>query len=716
MVLQKLESIDHYVRYLQESPGELEALFEDMLINVTGFFRDPGLFDVLKNKVFPRIVQGKPVERAIRVWVPGCSTGEEPYSIAIALLEFLAEQEIQSPIQVFATDVSELALEKARAGRFPESIAADVSPERLRRFFAGSEQGYQITKTVRDMCVFAKQNVTKDPPFSQLDLLSCRNLLIYLGPVLQERIIPAFHYALKPTGFLMLGTSETIGGFSDLFSLTERKYKIYTKKPVTPRLPVDLGTVEPAPGPEATEPSGAGRSGVDFQREADRVVLAKYAPPGVVINEAMKILQFRGHTGRYLEPASGEASLNLLKMAREGLLFDLRACVHNAKKAGAAVRKEGLKVRYNGNRLKVNLEVIPLGPSEAEDFHFLVLFDEVSASPAEMKPPTTKRKPKPGQASAAEGELDRLRAELAGIEETLQATIEEHESSNEELCAANEEIQSSNEELQSTNEELETAKEELQSTNEELTTLNEELENSNIELNQAINDLNNLLTCVNIPILILGSDLRIRSFTPLAEKVLKLIPADVGRPIGQLKLGVQVEDLEGQIVEVIETLNMKEEEVQADDGRWYSLRIRPYRTIDDKIDGAVAALIDVTDQKRAQEREREGEEIARILAQSVVETNTAFYDAFGFAPQRTEGQLLYDLGNRQWDISALRKLLEEIIPQNAHFDGFRVEYDFPDIGHKVMLLNARRIDQPGGRPQLILIAIEEIEDGQDTGR
>jgi two-component system CheB/CheR fusion protein len=416
-------------------------------------------------------------------------------------------------------------------------------------------------------------------------------------------------------------------------------------------------------------------------------------------------------------------------MAREGLLLDLRATIHKARKENAAVRKEGLRIAYNGRLLEVNIEVIPIGPTESEELHFLILFEEVPAGPPQPKEPqVAKSRKKETGARPANREVERLRSELAGTKDTLQAIIEEHESTNEELRAANEEIQSSNEELQSTNEELETAKEELQSTNEELTTLNEELENRNLELNQAINDLDNLLNTVNIPIVMLGRDLRIRTFTPLAEKVLKLIPADTGRPISELKLGIQVPDLEQQVLRVIETLDAEEKEVRAEDGCWYSVRIRPYRTTDDKIDGAVIALLDITERKRAEEALRD----AQVYAQSIVATvrqplvvldaelrvvsaNRAFYETFHVKPRDTENRLLYDLGDRQWDIPKLRTLLEEIIPENTEFHDFQVEHDFPEIGHKQLLLNARRIDQAGGRPQLILLAIEEVTDGQDTG-
>jgi len=728
MVLHKVESIDHYVKYLQETPDEVHALFEDMLINVTGFFRDPELFDVLKQKVFPRLAEEKPAETPIRVWVPGCSTGEEAYSIAIALLEFFGAQELQSPIQIFGTDISDAALETARAGHYAPNIVADVSPERLGRFFSGDESGYQISKTVRDACVFANQNVTKDPPFSHIDLLSCRNLLIYLGPVLQERTIPTFHFALKPTGFLVLGTAETIGGFSDLFSVSDRKYKIYTKKPTAPQLPIGLGLPDftARPAAAAKKPSPVARTGTDLERQADRIVLAKYGPAGLVVNARMKILQFRGQVGRYLEPASGEATFNLSKMACPALSFELQAAILKAKKAGEPVRREGLRLDSSGRLLEVNVEVVPIDPAEAGERRFLILFDETPAAPlAEKKPAAAGKEADPAEPTEVVREAERLRYELASTKETLQMIVEEHESVNEEFRAANEEIQSSNEELQSTNEELETAKEELQSTNEELTTVNDELENRNIQLSQAMSDLHNLLNSVNVPVVMLDPDLRIRSFTPLAQRVLKLIPADAGRPIGELKLGIQVANLEAQIMDVIENLNTKEQEVQAADGCWYSMRIRPVRTADQRIVGAVLTLLDITAQKVAlRDAQVLAEQIVATIREPlvildarlhVVSANATFYKTFQVTAANTENRLLYDLGNRQWDIPCLRTLLEEIIPRHSQFEDFPVDHDFPGIGRKKMLLNARQIDRASGEPHLILLAIEEVTDDQDTG-
>jgi two-component system CheB/CheR fusion protein len=450
-----------------------------------------------------------------------------------------------------------------------------------------------------------------------------------------------------------------------------------------------------------------------------------------VVNERMKILQFRGQVGRYLEPASGEATFNLSKMACPALSLELRAAILKAKKAGGPVRREGLKLDRDGRLLEVNVEVIPLDPAEAEEGRFLVLFDEAPAVPlAEKNPADTKsaaagKEANPAEPTEVASEAERLRYELASTKETLQMIVEEHESVNEEFRAANEEIQSSNEELQSTNEELETAKEELQSTNEELTTVNDELENRNIQLSQAMSDLHNLLNSVNVPVVMLDPDLRIRSFTPLAQQVLKLIPADAGRPIGELKLGIQVASLEAQIMDVIENLNTKEQDVQTADGCWYSMRIRPVRTADQRVVGAVLTLLDITAHRVAlQDAQVLAEQIVATIREPllildahlrVVSANAAFYKAFQVAAADTENRSLYDLGSRQWDIPGLRTLLEEIIPRHSHFENFPVDQDFRGIGRKKMLLNARQIERANGETRLILLAIEEVADDQDTG-
>ncbi len=538
MVVHKLDSLEQYLKFLQRTPRELHALFDDMLINVTSFFREPEVFDALKAKVFPKIIEGKSPETPVRLWVPACSTGEEAYSLAIILLEYLSERGLHLPIQIFATDISEASIEKARHGHYVDNIAGDVSEARLRRYFVRSGDGYQISKAVRDVCVFARQNLAKDPPFSNIDLLSCRNLLIYLGPGLQKRVVPTLHYALKPGGYLLLGRSETIGAFADLFAPADREQKIYAKKGTMSRLPAEMG-VPLSPDPQhRPEPPERGRplEARDLVGEARQVLLNRFAPPGVVVNKEMDILHFLGQTGRFLEPSPGDPSFNLLRMARPGLAIDLRTAIHEVRREHRRVRKEGIATMTNGGSITVNVEVHPLGRQHANDPHFLVLFDEVAMSPGLSREEGEQESRGAPAAAEAETELDRLHHELDQTKATLKSIIEEHETTNEELRAANEEIQSANEELQSTNEELETAKEELQSTNEELVTLNAELENQNDEANRAIDDFNNLHRAVNIPVILLDRELRIRSFTP-----------PCGEAIGRSSLGRGPEDLRAQL-------------------------------------------------------------------------------------------------------------------------------------------------------------------------
>lgn len=597
MFLRKIENMQAYLQYLRKNPEEVEALFNDVLINVTGFFRDPEAFEALQRQIFPHILNKKEPNSPIRIWVPGCSTGEEPYSIAIEILDYLGDMAANNRVQIFATDVSEAIIQKARSGMYSESIALDIPADRLRRYFQKCDGGYQISKTIRDMCVFAKQDITKDPPFSKLDMISCRNVMIYMGQVLQKRIIPVFHYALVEDGILFLGSSETTGGFGDLFKPVDRKYKIYTKRAVSVPVNFDLipqsGT-ENVPEMKDDLPAGSG----DLQKIVDQILLSRYVPACVMVDDRLDIVRFIGQTGRFLEPAAGDASLNLLKMVKTGLHVELRLAFQKAKRDGTS-RKEGVLVEYDGGLATVNFEVISVNNLPGKERYYLVVFEEAKRpslqSPHRAGTAKEKPKKKAGKVKMPPIELEnsRLKEELEATREYLQSIIEEQRTTNEELRSANEEIQSSNEELQSINEELETAKEELQSTNEELTTVNEELQNRNDELSQLNADLNNLLGSVNIPIIMLGNDLRIRRFTPMAEKVMNLIPTDIGRPISDIKPNLKVQDLQRMISRVIDSLEILDTEIEDNSGRWYSMRIRPYRTLDNKIDGVVIVFLDL---------------------------------------------------------------------------------------------------------------------------
>jgi two-component system CheB/CheR fusion protein len=609
MALHQIGKLNEYAQFLRHHPAEVEALHEDLLIKVTSFFRDPAAFEALKTEVFPSILKHRSPQEPLRVWVPGCSTGEETYSQAIALLEFLGNRNPEIPVQLFGTDLSQRSIEKARAGTYPESITADVSPERLRRFFAKVEGGYRINKTIRDLCVFAKQNLLQDPPFSRIDVISCRNVLIYLGLVLQKRIMPIFHYALKPRGFLMLGGAEgIIRTASDFFELMDRKHKIYCRKPIASGLQFDFAArLYPTEAAKlASDKEAPQRERVvhllDLRKETDRLLLTKYAPVAVVINDDMEVLESRGHVGLYLELAPGRASFNVLKMAREGLLFDLQAAINKAKteKEGDPVRKENVPVERDGELKDVNLEVTPFKVSSNGERHFLIVFEDARSAGRDESAGTMARRTKlskAGEEKRSDRRVSHLKQELVATKRYLHSIVEDKEASNEELQAANEEILSSNEELQSTNEELQTAKEELESTNEELHTVNEELHNRNFELTEANTDLVNLLGSVNIAMVMLGRDLRIRRVSPMGGQPFGLIPSDVGRPITNIKPNIDAPDLEQMVLEVMNTVTVKEREVQDPEGHWYLLRILPYRTLENTIEGAVLTLVDINDLK-----------------------------------------------------------------------------------------------------------------------
>lgn len=725
MLLYKMKQLEDYAQYLQAHPAEIAALFEEILINVTSFFRDPQAFELLKERVFPTIVQNKSAEFPIRIWVAGCSTGEEVYSIAISLLEFLADKSTQPPIQIFATDISEQAIDKARAGIYPENQMVEVSLERRRQFFHAIEGGgYQISKTVRELCVFARQNLGSDPPFSHVDLISCRNVLIYLGESLQKRIFPIFHYSLNPLGFLLLGTSESTGEFSNLFTLIEKKYRIYAKKltatrPTLSFAPSSYLTIKandrPNPKPVPVEE-------FDLQKKVDRLIADGYAPISVVIDDKMQVLQLRGEIDRYLKLVSGVANLNLFNLVRQGLMVELRAAIHQAQRQEMPVIKNGLCIVEGDRQRVVNLQVIPFKVPPAEERRFLVLFEDA--------PPAVTGYSSVAPASSGgdlEQENARLKQELAtaiqeraATQEYLQAIIQEQEHTNQDLKVANEEILSSNEELQSTNEELETAKEEIQATNEELNTTNEELRSRNLELHQLNNDLTNLLASINVPILMLTNDLRIRRFTPMAQRLFNFIPTDAGRPLSDIRANLNIPNLELLILEVLETLSVKELEVQTQAGYWYNLRIRPYRTIDDRIDGVVLVLHDIDTLKRTAATL----EAARNYAEAIVETvqvpllvlesdfrvnkaNRSFYETFQVSPPETAQSRIFDLGNGQWNIPQLRSLLEDIFANDIALQNFEVEHQFERIGRKTMLLNAWKIVQPGEN-QRILLSLEDI--------
>jgi two-component system, chemotaxis family, CheB/CheR fusion protein len=730
MVVHKIESLKDYLGFIGKKPEELDELYRDLLIHVTGFFREPETFLALRKHVYPKLFEGRKPDNPIRIWVAGCSTGEEVYSIAITLLEYMWVHsrnisQAATAIQIFATDISDTALDRARTGLYTEAAVSEISAERLKRFFVRLDGGFQINKSIRDMCIFAKQNLVKDPPFSNLDLVSCRNLLIYLGPVLQRRVIPTLHYALKPSGFLMLGTSENLGGFAEHFGLVNKKDKIYQKRKTAARLTTYFANTDYLPGRAIVDGKLARELPAPFtvEREVEHLLVNRFIPASIVVNDQLEIVQFHGKTGAYLEPPAGQPSFSVPKMAREGLLVDLRSALDTAKKTNGTVRKEGLQIRSEGGTRQVNLEVLPLRGPSAQERLYVVVFEEPVQKPAVVErmskggKPVKAVRPTPRETDLLKREADQLRRQLRSL-------ICEHETTVEEFKASHEEVLSANEELQSTNEELETSKEELQSTNEELTTLNEEMQNRNAELGSANNDLLNLLGHVDIPVVMVSNDLRIRRFTPAAQKLLNLLPGDIGRRLGEIRPNLEVEDLEGFAREAIRKAGPQQREVRTTDGEWHLLHVRPYKTWDNRIEGAVISLQDVDALKRSLDQTREyadtivesaREPILVLDAKlQVTAANPAFYRTFDVSAEDTEGRLIYELGNGQWNIPRLRVLLEEIIPQNSRVDDFEMSHDFLHIGSREMQLNARRVELQPGHP-FILLAIEDVTEKRGEG-
>ena len=716
MIVHRSETLGEYFECLQEHPEEVQELYKDILISVTHFFRDPLSFNAL-SKYLTAMVRSRQVTDTFRVWAPGCATGEEVYSLAICLEEIFLREDVRPALQLFGTDISELALGKARRGRYPETIAENVSSERLTHYFDKIDGQYQIRKSIRDSCVFAKQDVTRDPPFSRVDLISCRNVLIYLGTVLQKAVLPVFRYSLKETGLLFLGPAETVSSAADLFQVVDDKHKIFARSTVPIRFSASFPIRRDPVGASPTDLGFPRSIDVDWQRQADQVIQNRYAPDGVIINQDLQIQQFRGRTGFYLQPPSGGKIQNLLLLAHASLQAPLREAVMAAMARNAAVQQRGLRIEHQNEKREINLEVIPISSTSATDRYYLVVFERTSPLPAITDGDALLRTPKPEQ---PQDEIARLKHELTEKDEHLRSITEEHEAALEEQRASNEEISSANEELQSTNEELATTKEELQSAVEELTTVNEELQNRNHELGVLFNDLNNLFTAVNTPILMVDRSRLLRRFTPAAERFFGLSTGDLGRDIADLPARTNLPQLHGLVREVIDTLAVGTYEIQDQENCWWSVSIRPYRTIDHRIEGAVLTFVNVDSLKRSLQAAQESRDYADAIVETVRESlvilspdlriervNTAFEQAFQVGKDKSEGSLLYQFNDGQWDIPRLRHLLEEVLPKNGFFEDFEVEHDFPRIGFRSMSLNARRILLQGRSTQKILLAIED---------
>ncbi len=625
MAVHQIDKLEDYVRYLQLTRSEVDSLFRDLLIGVTNFFRDPEIFEEVRKQVIPQLFAGKAPGSVIRVWVPGCSTGEEAYSIAILLRERMEDLKENFRIQIFATDIDRESIDHARAGVYPSSIIADVSPERLAYFFDQEQadgSGYRIHRNIRDMLVFSEHDVIKDPPFSKLDLISCRNLLIYMGPDLQKKLMPLFHYALSPGGMLFLGSSESVGDFTTHFITIDRKAKIYQRKAD------DLGRgtgiarlLTRPPADELAKQMGSVAvkdSKLPWHEIAVRAILEHYSPVGALVSEHGDIHYFLGSTGRFLQLTPGEATMNIFRMAREGLRGDLTVALHRAVSLRVPTRQAGLHVRNESDVALVDLTVLPVpanpeGP--VQPGLFLVILEE--RAPAALKPtadPAVDMVKDPGAVIPdLNGYIMGLKQELRAKDEYLQTAVEELETSNEELRSAHEEMQSVNEEMQSTNEELETSKEELQSVNDELATINSELQAKVADLSRANNDMKNLLGGTGIGTIFVDHRLRILRFTPTVSALINLIETDVGRPVDQIRSNlVGYDHLASDTTEVLASLVSKELEVQALMGEWYLLRIRPYRTLENVIEGAVITFTDISELKRTQLALRDSEDMRRL--------------------------------------------------------------------------------------------------------
>lgn len=715
MAVHQIANLNEYIRFLNENEPEVKTLFKDMIITVTNFFRDPKAFGALKEQAIKEIVGNKSLHSEIRVWIPGCATGEEAYSVAILFEEAMRELKKKSNVHIFATDVDEETIETARYGMYPDSIAADVSKKRLKTFFTGSENSYKVKNSIREMLVFATQDLIRDPPFSRLDLVCCRNVLIYMDSELQKKIIPLFHYTLNPQGYIFLGTSETIGQFTDRFSVVDAKWKIFKRKSHTtglhehPSFPlsVDIGSKPPTQEREQKRET-------DISRLAEDLILRDYSLACVLTDEKYDIVYFNGDTSRFLAQPGGEPTTNILRMVKPELHYTLSVLLHKAAYEKKEAISRNQQIKSEGDQPSFDIIVRPVkGPLNKRNF-IMVVFDtkikaEKTPEKAGKKPKTTKEtKPR----------IKALEQELASTKEFLQTTIEELETSNEELKSSNEELQSTNEELQSTNEELETSREELQSTNEELRTINTEHQAKIDELAQANDDLNNLLASTNIATIFLDTEFKIKRFTPESKSLFKFIDTDTGRPLDNIVNKLEYENLEEDAKKVLDTLIKIEREVKTKDDIWLRVLIAPYRTTENIIDGVVITVFDISKEKYAQQY---AESIVETVRQpllvldkdlKVISANVAFYQKFKVGPENTKGKLVYDLGNGQWDIPKLRKLLEDILLRNTTFEDFQVENDFPDIGKRKMILNARRILQKGEQKQRILLAIEDITETQ----
>jgi two-component system CheB/CheR fusion protein len=721
MAVHQSNSINNYVRYLQKNEAETESLFKDLLITVTNFFRDPEAFNVIAQKVIPMLLKNRCPDLPIRIWIPGCATGEEAYSLAILLAEAMEKNNAHYPVQLFATDIDQNAVGFAREGIYPEAICGDVSNDRLRKHFVRQDNTYKIKKSIREMIVFAVQNFIKDAPFSKLDLVSCRNVLIYMDSMLQNKILPLFHYTLKPGGFLFLGTSESLGDHSCDFVPINSKWKIYRHKTTGPEETVKyphlpfyetrVDTVEMDKKNPVKE--------AQIRPIAEKVILRDYGSPCVFINEKHEIIYYHGKTDPFLVQPSGEPSVDVFKLIRPELRPKLNTLLRKALTLKEPLAAEKVSIPHDDTFITLKLTVKPITEPTAKDGLAMVIFERETLKEPTAEPGAKKTR----SVNHTDPRVSSLEQELASTKEYLQTTIEELETSNEELRSTNEELQSTNEELQSTNEELQTSREELQSTNEELQTVNAELQSKIDQLFDANSDLNNLLSSTEIATVFLDNDLCVKRFTPSTEHIFSLINSDIGRPIGHIVHQLNYDDLLKDVKHVLRKLGAIERELQDRNGNWFLMRILPYRTLDNTIDGVVITFLNISMQKKVMIEAEQAQTVAEGILSTVrepllvlddkikvVSANQSFYTMFKISEEETIGKSLYMLGNRQWNIPQLKELLEDILPKSTEMSDFKITHVFKMIGERTFLLNARQIFQESVATRTILLAFEDITD------
>jgi two-component system CheB/CheR fusion protein len=716
MALHRIEQLSDYLDLLRNDRNEQDTLFQDLLIPVTSFFRDPKTFETLSENIFPAIFKNKSTDEPARFWIAGCSTGEEVYSIAICLHEFLGNTFSGRRIQIFASDISGIAVKKARLGMYNKNEVQSLPPDRLKKYFTKVDGNYQVHKIIRDICIFAEHNFLKDPPFAKVDLISCRNVMIYMDPFLQKKALTNFHYALNPNGFLLLGKSETASAASELFTLLNKHDKIYSRKPIPSRyIHVASERVEKDLALQNSELKTQDTTQTDFRKSAESILLTKYTPASVVVNEHMDIVHIHGSITPYLEPSPGKPTFNLLKMAREGLGFELRNALHKAKIGKTSVSKEGIPTRTNGKQSLVRIEIIPL--TDSIDEHYLIVFEKSELPSVSLPKSKVKHKDESNVL------IQQLKNELAQTREDMRSISEEQEAVNEELQSSNEELQSSNEEMQSLNEELETSKEELQSTNEELTILNHELIDKQDLLNEARLYSEAIVATIREPLIVLDKNLRIRTANASFCRTFYLAEQEV---IGKLFYEIghhQWEDkkLRGLLEKVL-PFNTRIENFEIlitfptigeRTMLFNALQMTNEKKGDEKEKLILLAIEDITQQKNADEKEAIFATIREPLiildkTLRVKNANPSFYKKFKTKKEEITGKKIYEIVNRMFDNTLLSPLLEKVLPQRTQITDYEIIVDLPPFGTSNMLINARQINNEKTSEQLILLAIEDI--------